>query len=66
VDTTGAGDIFNGGFIFGLLKNWPLEQIMTFSNAASGLNCTRLGARQGIASLAEILKYAQSREDRHP
>ena len=55
VDTTGAGDIFHGAFIYGLLRNWPLDRIMTFANAAAGLNCTHLGARGGIPPLGEIL-----------
>lgn len=55
VDTTGAGDIFHGAFIYGLLQNWSLERIMTFANAAAGLNCTHLGARGGIPPLSEIL-----------
>lgn len=55
VDTTGAGDIFHGAFIYGLLRNWPLDRIMTFANAAAGLNCTHLGARGGIPPLREIL-----------
>jgi sulfofructose kinase len=60
VDTTGAGDIFHGGFIYGLLQNWPLNRIMAFANAAAGLNCTHLGARAGIPPLAEILTLAAS------
>ena len=55
VDTTGAGDIFHGAFIYGLLHNWPLDRFMTFANAAAGLNCTHLGARGGIPPLGEIL-----------
>ncbi len=58
VDTTGAGDIFHGGFIYGLLQNWPLNRIMTFANAAAGLNCTHMGARAGIPPLREILTLA--------
>jgi sugar/nucleoside kinase (ribokinase family) len=65
VDTTGAGDIFHGGFIYGLLQNWPLEQIMCFANAAAGLNCTHLGARSGIPELSEILQLANSGAYRH-
>jgi sugar/nucleoside kinase (ribokinase family) len=65
VDTTGAGDIFHGGFIYGLLQNWPLEQIMSFANAAAGLNCTHLGARAGIPPLSEILQLANSGAYRH-
>lgn len=65
VDTTGAGDIFHGGFIYGLLQNWPLEEIMSFANAAAGLNCTHLGARAGIPPLSEILQLANSGAYRH-
>ena len=65
VDTTGAGDIFHGGFIYGLLRNWSLERIMAFANAAAGLNCTHLGARSGIPPLAEILKLADGAESNY-
>jgi len=57
VDTTGAGDIFHGGFIYGLLQNWPLERIMRFANSAAGLSCRHLGARSGIRPLHEILQF---------
>jgi len=58
VDTTGAGDIFHGGFLYGLLRNWPLGKIMAFANAAAGLSCGFLGARTGIRPLPEILCHA--------
>jgi sugar/nucleoside kinase (ribokinase family) len=58
VDTTGAGDIFHGSFIYGLLQNWPLQRIMAFANAAAGLSCGHLGARAGIRPLFEILRSA--------
>jgi sugar/nucleoside kinase (ribokinase family) len=54
IDTTGAGDIFHAGFIYGLLQGWPFEVILEFSNAAAALNCTAFGARGRIANLAEI------------
>jgi sulfofructose kinase len=56
VDTTGAGDIFHAGFIYGLLQNWSLRKIMDFSNAAAALSCKYLGARSGIRPLPEILQ----------
>jgi sulfofructose kinase len=62
VDTTGAGDIFHGGFIFGLIRGWPLREILEFSNAAAALNCTGSGARGHIASLAEIELVRSSTE----
>lgn len=54
IDTTGAGDIFHGAFVYGLLQAWPLPKILDFSCAAAALNCTAVGARGGIRPIAEI------------
>ena len=65
-DTTGAGDIFHGAFLYGLVKNWRLEEILEFSCAAAALNCTAAGARGGIASLEEIDHLRQTGERSDP
>jgi sugar/nucleoside kinase (ribokinase family) len=54
VDTTGAGDIFHAGFIYGLLNDWPLERQLDFACAAAAMNCMASGARGGIKPVAEI------------
>jgi sulfofructose kinase len=51
VDTTGAGDVFHGGFCYGVLAGWDIQKILDFSNAMAALNCTAIGARGGISTL---------------
>jgi sulfofructose kinase len=65
VDTTGAGDIFHAGFIYGLLQGWPLERQLDFACAAAALNCMASGARGGIQSreTVEDLMATGSRYD---
>jgi sulfofructose kinase len=54
VDTTGAGDIFRAGFIYGLMQEWPLERQLDFSCAAAAMNCMAQGARGGIQTVDAI------------
>jgi sugar/nucleoside kinase (ribokinase family) len=54
IDTTGAGDIFHAGFIYGLLQGWDLDKQLDFSCAAAAINCMAGGARGGIKSVEAI------------
>jgi len=54
VDTTGAGDIFHGGLIYGILEGWDLERSIRFANAAAALSTRRLSGRMGIPTRPEI------------
>jgi sugar/nucleoside kinase (ribokinase family) len=53
-DTTGAGDAFRGGFIYGLLNGMSVTETLRFANAVAGLNCRGVGARGGLPTLAEV------------
>ncbi len=66
VDTTGAGDIFHGAFVYGLAKKRPIEELLEFACAAAALNCLAPGARGNIASLAEIEKLRRSGKRSEP
>jgi ribokinase len=61
VDTTGAGDVFHGAFIFGVLEGWDIERICIFSNAVAALKCRRLGGRSGIPDLEEAVSFLSRR-----
>jgi len=62
VDTTGAGDIFHGAFVYGLVKKMSVVQNLEFSCAAAGLACTGIGARGAIATIPEIEKLIRTGE----
>ena len=65
VDTTGAGDIFHAGFIYGLLQGWLLERQLDFACAAAALNCMKVGARGGIEPV-ETIEKLRSTGSRYP
>ena len=54
VDTTGAGDAFNAGFIFGYLKGMDLESCGKLGNLVASLNIRKVGARAGLPRYEEI------------
>lgn len=63
VDTTGAGDVFHGGFVYGLIQGWALPDILRFASAMAAIKCTRLGGRRGIPELAEVDDFLRRQED---
>ncbi|UCE18211.1 MAG: GYD domain-containing protein [Gemmatimonadota bacterium] len=60
-DTTGAGDVFHGAFVFGVLQEWDLKKTVTFASGVAALKCTKLGGRTGIPSLQETLDFLRER-----
>jgi sugar/nucleoside kinase (ribokinase family) len=53
-DTTGAGDVFRGAFIYARLRGWSLDEQLRFANAAAAVSCTKLGALASVPSLEEV------------
>jgi ribokinase len=54
VDTTGAGDAFNGALAVALGEGCPLAAALRFANATAALACTRRGAQPAMPSRAEV------------
>jgi len=61
LDTTGAGDVFHGAFIVGMIHDWPLRDIARFATAVSAIKCTRLGGRAGIPDFDEAMAFLAER-----
>jgi sugar/nucleoside kinase (ribokinase family) len=59
-DTTGAGDAFHAGFIYGLLTDEDLETSMLFGNAVAAMKCSALGAREGLPTRAKLQEFLLS------
>jgi len=60
VDTTGAGDAFNGGLAVGLSAGGNLEQVIPLASAAAALTCTRRGAQDALPDRAAVERFLQS------
>ncbi|MCJ7667633.1 MAG: carbohydrate kinase family protein [Anaerolineae bacterium] len=56
LDTTGAGDCFNTGVIFGLLRGWDTPQILRFANALAAIVISRQG-KDRYPALSEVEEY---------
>lgn len=62
VDTTGAGDVFHGAYLVGLLQGWNLRDTALFATAVSASKCTKLGGRAGIPSFEDAVEFLRERE----
>ena len=66
VNTTGAGDVFHGAYIVGLLSGWDEKLTAVFSSAASAITCTTLGGRNRIPTLHEVFGFLKDRKIEMP
>lgn len=64
VDTTGAGDVFHGGYIYGLLQRWNIRDTVLFASALAAMKCRKIGGRAGIPGLGEVTAFLEDRGHR--
>jgi sulfofructose kinase len=62
-DTTGAGDAFRGGFLYGLLRDEEIETSLRFANAVAALKCRSLGARTSLPTASELSEFLNEAEE---
>ena len=55
VETTGAGDSFNAGFLYGHIKGWEIGECMKLGNAVGALSVMRAGGSDNCPTLEEAL-----------
>ncbi len=60
IDTTGCGDSYHGGFLYGFLHNMSLKKCAEFASAVAALNTQALGGRKGLPSLKTVELFLMS------
>ena len=55
-DTTGAGDAFRVGFLYGLLEGETVETSAKMANAVAALKCREIGARTALPKEIELME----------
>lgn len=64
VDTTGAGDTFNGALAYSLSLGMELEEACRFANAAAAISVTKLGAQVGMPTKQEVDQFLEMQNGR--
>jgi sulfofructose kinase len=60
IDSTGSGDVFRAGYLFGRLREWDRLQTLRFASASAALNCGAMGGWTGVQDLDTTLRYMDS------
>ncbi|MBS7614538.1 sugar kinase [Candidatus Bathyarchaeota archaeon] len=61
VDTSGAGDAFDAGFLTGVIKGMSLKKAVLLGNAVASLKVMKVGTRTGLPRMNEALAYIRSK-----
>lgn len=54
IDSTGAGDVFHGAFVYGIANKFDIEKTLKYANIAGALSVTRMSGRDSMPSLEEV------------
>ena len=65
VDTTGAGDAFHTGYLFGLMQQKPLTERLQLGALTAALKCTVTGARAGMPTWRQLQRFIRSGPSRY-
>lgn len=59
-DTTGAGDAFHAGFLYGLLSDEDIETSLKYANAVAAMKCSALGGRTALPSRSQLHDFLRT------
>lgn len=63
IDTTGAGDSFNSGFVYQYLKGSDIEECTLWGNACAAISTTQAGGTTGFPNISELQQFFSEREE---
>jgi len=61
IDTTGAGDVFHGAFVYAYIQGWEMDRIIEFASATAAIKCMKFGGRTGISTASEVEQFLQTK-----
>ena len=61
IDTTGAGDSFNAGFIYGYLVSRDINTALRYGNGCGALSCTGLGGNTAVPDIKLLKEFTEKR-----
>lgn len=62
VDTVGAGDGYDAGFVYGVLQGWSIEKILNFANTIGSMVVSVSGDNEGLPYLDDVLVQLGEKE----
>lgn len=61
LDTTGAGDVFHGGYAYGVLMGWTIDETLEFASAFAAIKSMSIGGRVGIPTLGRTMRFIREK-----